>query len=158
MLFDSALRSDFLFWATTKVAPDALVRFVLGTPPEVVAGATADERSRVASIIAQLQPIGARRAGLLNDARVVSTLPRYDLERISSPTLVISLVDDLFGTFVAGRYTAEHIVGARFVGYPSGGHVWVGHHKSIVTEIAAFASSAGDAIESTVDGETLATR
>ena len=59
-------------------------------------------------------------------------------ERVAVPTLVISVADDLFGTFDGARYTAEHVPGARFKGYPSGGHVWVGHHKEIVAEIAAF--------------------
>jgi pimeloyl-ACP methyl ester carboxylesterase len=74
----------------------------------------------------------------MNDAAVTSSLPRYELERISAPTLVISVADDLFGTFEAARYTAGHIPGARFVGYPSGGHLWVGHHREVMAEIAAF--------------------
>jgi hypothetical protein len=52
--------------------------------------------------------------------------------------LAISLVDDLYGTYESARYTAEHIPGARFVGYPSGGHVWVGHQEEIVSEILGF--------------------
>jgi hypothetical protein len=39
------------------------------------------------------------------------------------------LADDRFGTYNGARYTAEHIPGARFIGYASCGHVWVGHHK-----------------------------
>jgi pimeloyl-ACP methyl ester carboxylesterase len=81
---------------------------------------------------------GLRRAGLQNDAEVTSTLPRYELERIAVPTLVMSVADDLFGTFDGARYTAGHVPGARFTGYTSGGHVWVGHQKEIVSEIAAF--------------------
>ncbi len=40
----------------------------------------------------------------------------------SSAPLTIGIADDLFGTYDAARYTADHITGARFVGYPSGGH------------------------------------
>jgi pimeloyl-ACP methyl ester carboxylesterase len=83
-------------------------------------------------------PVSPRRLGLLNDAAVTSSLPRYELERIAAPTLVISVADDLFGTYAAARYTAEHIPQARFVGYPIGGHVWVGHHAQVISEIAAF--------------------
>jgi pimeloyl-ACP methyl ester carboxylesterase len=75
---------------------------------------------------------------MLNDVKTLVSLDRYDLERISVPTLAISVADDAFGTFAGARYTAEHIPGARFVGYPSGGHVWVGHQQDIVSEIAAF--------------------
>jgi hypothetical protein len=48
------------------------------------------------------------------------------------------MADDLFGTFDGARYTAEHVPHARFIGYPSGGHLWVGHQKDVVSEIAAF--------------------
>ena len=73
-----------------------------------------------------------------NDAAVVSSLERYELERIAVPTLVMSVADDLFGTFDSARYTAEHIPHARLVGYPNGGHVWLGHQKEVLAEIAAF--------------------
>jgi pimeloyl-ACP methyl ester carboxylesterase len=83
-------------------------------------------------------PISPRRHGLVNDAAVVSSLPRYELERIGTPTLVMSAADDLFGTFDTARYTAEHIPGARFVSYPSGGHLLVGHQRAVQSEMIAF--------------------
>ena len=83
-------------------------------------------------------PVSLRRPGLLNDAAVTSTLPRYELERIAAPTLAISLEDDRFGTYDSARYTAAHIPGARFVGYPSGGHVWVGHQADVESAIAGL--------------------
>jgi len=50
----------------------------------------------------------------------------------------MSTADDLSGTFDAARYTAEHIPRARFIGYPSGGHLLVGHQKEVSSEIIAF--------------------
>lgn len=52
--------------------------------------------------------------------------------------------DDLFGTYDGARYTAQHIPGARFVGYPSGGHLWVGHQQDVLNEISAFLKQAGE--------------
>jgi hypothetical protein len=46
--------------------------------------------------------------------------------------------DDLFGTFDGARYSADHIPKARFIGYPTGGHLWIGHHQEIMAEIAGF--------------------
>ena len=83
-------------------------------------------------------PVSRRRLGLRNDAAIVSSLPRYDLERISARTLAISIEDDLFGTFDGARYSAEHIPRGRFIGYPTGGHLWIGHHQEIMTEITGF--------------------
>jgi pimeloyl-ACP methyl ester carboxylesterase len=71
-------------------------------------------------------PVSLRRQGLLNDGEVTTTLQRYALERIRAPTLMISTQDDLYGTFERARYTAAEIPDARFVGYPSGGHLMVG--------------------------------
>ena len=48
------------------------------------------------------------------------------------------MADDLFGTYDGARYSAEHIPRARFISYPSGGHLWVGHQKEVMAEIAAF--------------------
>jgi len=83
-------------------------------------------------------PISQRRNGLLNEAIVIPSLQRYELERINVPTLAISCADDLFGTYDAARYTADQIAGARFVGFPTGGHLWVGHQERVTDEIAAF--------------------
>lgn len=137
-LFDTALRSDFLFWAATRVARSTVIRAILATPPAVVAGASADEQARIDKVVAGILPVSPRRLGLLNDAAITSSLPRYELERITTPTLVISVADDLFGTFDGARYTAEHVAGARFVGYPTGGHLWVGHQEELMSEIAGF--------------------
>jgi pimeloyl-ACP methyl ester carboxylesterase len=134
LLFETALKSDFLFWAAIRFAPETVMRAILATPPAVVESASAEEQARVERIL----PVSLRRRGLLNDAAVTSSLPRYELERILAPTLAISAADDLFGTFDGARYTAEQIRGARFIGYPSGGHVWVGHHAEVLSEVAAF--------------------
>lgn len=138
LLFDTALRSDFLFWAAIRFARTTVIRAILATPPAVVENASAEEKARVDEMMERILPVSPRRLGLLNDAAVTSSIPRYALERIATPTLAISMEDDLFGTFDVARYTAEHISGARFIGYPSGGHVWVGHHDQVMREIAAF--------------------
>jgi pimeloyl-ACP methyl ester carboxylesterase len=138
ILFDAALKSDFLFWAMPRLAPRAMMRSLVGTLPEVVAAAGNAERARAALVLDHLLPFSQRRLGLLNDAAIVSALPRYELERIGAPTLVVSAADDLFGTWEPARYSAEHIPGAMFVGYPSGGHLLIGHKDDSLAEIASL--------------------
>ncbi len=137
-LFDTALRSDFLFWIASRLARGTVYRAILGTPPSVVENASAEERKRVAEVLEWILPVNLRRLGLLNDAAIIPSLPRYELERIAAPTLIFSLADDLYGTYEGARYSAEHIPRARFIGYPSGGHLWVGHQKEVMSEVAAF--------------------
>ena len=135
-LFDTALRADALFWVATKVARRTVTHALLATPARDLQAATPDERARADAMLDHVLPVSARRQGLVNDAAIVSTLPRYDLERIATPTLVISVEDDLFGTYAMARYTAEHVSGARFVGFPTGGHLWVGHHAEVLAQLA----------------------
>jgi pimeloyl-ACP methyl ester carboxylesterase len=140
-MYERAVRSDLLYWLTLRVAPGVVVKTILATPPEALVQASREERRRVARIAEHILPLELRQAGLLNDARVARALGPSPLETVGCPTLVISLADDLYGTYESARYTASRIPGARFVGYPRGGHVWAGHHDAILDELASFLSS-----------------
>jgi 2-hydroxy-6-oxonona-2,4-dienedioate hydrolase len=141
-LVNTALRSDFLFWAATRFARRTVIGFILATPPEVVEHASASEQQRVQRTLDHILPVSPRRVGLLNDGSITTTLPRYDLERIAAPTLLISCKDDRFGTDDVAAYTAAQIPGAHFLGYPSGGHLWVGHAEEVAAEISSFLTKA----------------
>ena len=142
LLFDSALRSDFLFWAAIRLAHRTLIRSILGTPPALVDHASPAERARVEEILEHILPVTARRLGLINDAFVTTHLERYPLESLETPTLLIGTADDLYGTFDAARFASERIPNARFLSYPTGGHLWVGHHDEVTSAIAAFLTEA----------------
>lgn len=144
LLFETALKSDFIFWLSTRLLRRTLIEAILATPNAVVERASAEEQQRVEKMLKQILPIAPRRNGLINDAAVTSTLPRYALERVTAPTLAVSVEDDLFGTYASARYTAEQIKGARFVGFKSGGHVWVGRDAEVYDALARFLSRAGD--------------
>jgi 2-hydroxy-6-oxonona-2,4-dienedioate hydrolase len=134
-LLETALKWDFLYWAAMSVSRAAVTRAILATPPEVVQAASQEEQQRVERMMTNILPVSERRLGLLNDALVTSKLEPFELERIVAPTLTISVKDDLFGTFDVARYTAERVPGARFLGYPTGGHLWVGHDREVTAEI-----------------------
>ena len=137
-MIERATGSDLLYWIAMKAAPSLVVGTILGTPPEVVATAAAEDQARVRKLMREILPLSARQDGLRNEAEVAASLARYELEHISAPTLVVSLADDGYGTYESARYTAAHIAGARFIGYPSGGHLWVGHHQEIFAELLEF--------------------
>jgi pimeloyl-ACP methyl ester carboxylesterase len=137
-MVDMGLRSDFLFWTASRLARQTVTRALLATPTAVVENASAGEQARVRQMLDRILPVSERRHGLINDAAVIPALRRYELERITTPTLTISVADDLFGTYDSARYTAGQIRGARFVGYASGGHLWVGHQQDVLNEIARF--------------------
>jgi pimeloyl-ACP methyl ester carboxylesterase len=142
LLFDTALKSDFLFWVAPKIARNAMLQAILGTPPSVLQNASAEERARIAQVLDHIQPLSMRRLGLLNDVSIVRSLPRYELERIAAPTLIVGMADCLYGTHSGARYSAEHIPRARFMSYPTGGHLWAGHQNEVMAEIAGFLRNA----------------
>lgn len=135
LIFATALRWDFPFWAASRIARNSLIRAMLGTPPELLDTASAGDRDRVSRMLDYVLPVKARREGLLNDGYVTTTMRRPAFEKIKAPTLVVSAEDDLYGTFERGRYTAAEIAGARFIGFPSGGHMLVGRQDEITREV-----------------------
>ncbi len=138
LVFDTALKWDFPLWAASRIARRPLIRTMLGTPPELMDHASDADRERVSRMLDYVLPVTERRAGLLNDGVVTTTLERFDLGRVEAPTLAISAEDDLYGTFERARYTAEEISNARFVGFADGGHLLVGRQEQVAAETDAF--------------------
>lgn len=131
-------RSDLLMWAGARVLRTKMVETVLGTPAEDVRAASEDDRRRVEAMLEQILPVGSRARGLLNEGAVARTLRPLPLERMRIPTLIASVVNDGYGTYPGARYTAEHIAGSRFIGYPRGGHMLVGHEAEFDAEVLGF--------------------
>jgi pimeloyl-ACP methyl ester carboxylesterase len=148
-LFDTALRSDFLFWALIHGAPELAYRTILGTPDALVAAASDPEKARLDRLMNSILPVAPRRPGLVNDAIVTTHLERVELERITAPTLIFSARDDGYKTWDGAQYSAQHIPHARFVGYPVGGHLLVGHEQEETREILAFLRPATSSSPST---------
>lgn len=138
LVFDTALKWDLPLWAASRIARRSLIRTMLGTPPALLNHASDADRERVFRMLDYVLPVTERRAGLLNDGVVTTTLERFDLELVGAPTLVISAEDDLYGTFERARYTAEEISNARFVGYADGGHLLVGRQEQVTSEVDVF--------------------
>jgi pimeloyl-ACP methyl ester carboxylesterase len=140
-LFSTALNFDFPFWAMRRASKRTFVRAILGTPPQDLDKVSPAERARVERLLDHILPVSLRRLGMINDGKIVSTLPRYDLEKISAPTLCISVADDLYGTFVPARYTAGQVQNGRFIGYATGGHILASHQEDVTRAITSFLGS-----------------
>ncbi|MGA3301937.1 MAG: alpha/beta hydrolase [Methylovirgula sp.] len=130
--------SNLIYWLATKIAPRLIVKLALGTPPRLLRSASDEESARLLRFTTDVLPISERHSGILNDARIAASIPPYDLEKIQAPTLVVSLRDDGYVTFPGAAYSASKIAGAKFIGYESGGHLWVGHQRELMQEIADF--------------------
>lgn len=129
------LGSDFLFWAAIHLAREQVIKVVLATPPELLAGASPQERARVNAMVDNILPVSARAAGLRSDTAVGKHLTPAPLETLRVPTLIVSARDDRYGTYASAEYTASRIAGTRFIGFDSGGHTWVGHNYAVMAEV-----------------------
>ncbi|MFO1187588.1 MAG: alpha/beta hydrolase [Alphaproteobacteria bacterium] len=126
---------DFAWWAAEKIAPEMLIRF-LGVPPDLVSGATPDQRARVLRIMNSVEPLSMRFAGINIDSQ--PALHALPLDKIAAPTLVISSRDDLFNTAPAAEYAASRIAGAKLVIYETGGHLLVGREAETEALVQEF--------------------
>jgi pimeloyl-ACP methyl ester carboxylesterase len=142
LLADTVLKSDFAFWLMIHLARRTVIENILGTPFDVAEHASPAERERLQTMLMNILPVSRRRAGLFNDGAVVSGLKRFDLERIEAPTLLMSAEDDRYGTFPGAQYTAGQIKNARFIGFPTGGHLWLGHNEEVLTVVRDFLQDA----------------
>jgi len=75
--------ADFVWWATERLAPSVLIRFV-GVPPELVARASKNDRARIMSIVRNIQPLSLRFAGINIDSN--PNLKPLPLENIRVPS------------------------------------------------------------------------
>ena len=146
-LVEAMVASDFAFWLATKFAHSALVHKLLGTPIEVYRKATRAERRAVDEVLTIMLPISKRIDGIRNDAVVASTLTRFALEEIRTPTLLIGAADCGYGTYEGCVYTARQIRDARLIAFATGGHLLTGHEDEVRVQIARFLSETGGARE-----------
>ena len=142
-MFEAVLGSDFFFWLNMKLARDTVLERVFATPARDFQNASPEEQERVLRVMRSALPLSRRREGLWNDLAIAASSPRYELERIASSALVIGIENDLFGIYQSGRSAAERIPGARFVGFRTGGHLWVGRQEEVVSEMTKFLDQAG---------------
>ena len=131
-------QSDFLMWAGSRVVRTKMVETVLGTPAEDVRVASEAERRRVYTMLDQILPVSSRARGLMNEGAIARALRPLPLDRISAPSLITSVANDGYGTYAGALYTAEHVPGARFIGYLRGGHMLVGHEDEFAAETLRF--------------------
>ncbi len=87
----------------------------------------AHKHTSIDAVADHILPVSLRAAGLRSDTAASKNLQPAALESIHLPTLIISARDDRYGTFASAKYTAERIAEAKFIGFETGGHTWVGH-------------------------------
>jgi pimeloyl-ACP methyl ester carboxylesterase len=129
-LLKASLHSDFLFWAITRMPHKVVLQTFLGTPPADFENLSARDQANALSLIKKILPITPRSAGMWNDSVTNGAAPRYDLEHLQAPALLIAAQDDLYKTYLYAQYTSERAPNARYISYPTGGHILLGHPEA----------------------------
>lgn len=136
IVWNVMFRSDFAYWLIATGFESNLMS-IFGVPPEVVAELSPAEKDWIPQFLQSMHPISLRQTGIFNDIRNGSTLD-YRFERITAPTLVIHAVDDSLVEFSHGQYTAQNVPGARLIQLESGGHILMGQHEKVTSEVQEF--------------------
>jgi pimeloyl-ACP methyl ester carboxylesterase len=134
-IFNTLFESDFVYWLiTTKFESQLLSTF--GVPKKAQAALTTAEKKWASMFLQSMHPISLRKAGIHNDRKY--NIHEYSLEQITVPTLVIHAKDDSLIAFSQGQYTAQNIPDAQFIILQNGGHILMGHHEKVKSEIDSF--------------------
>jgi pimeloyl-ACP methyl ester carboxylesterase len=137
-IIEHGLRSDLLFWTGIRLNEDAMFAALLATDPVLIHAANAAEQARARAILRDILPVSDRARGLLNDARLSGNPAPMALDKITAPTLAISLADDRFQTLAAAEHIANTVPGAALVRFETGGHIWVGREAEVFNAIDGF--------------------
>lgn len=129
---------DFPMWAAQHIAPRLMWRLV-GVPASLVPSLAPRDRVALETMVELILPVGTRRRGLLYDAHNQSGAePRYPIERIGAPTLLVTAADDLYRTAPVARRAARLIPGARLIEYERGGHLLLGCDGDLTPRVVEF--------------------
>jgi len=147
-IFDTLMRSDFLFWAMiTYNRPFGYQ--MLGVPKGFPL--TSAYKAKLDESLATTLPVSRRINGFLFDnfnpqfgkdfsESIAETNP-YPLGEIKTPVLVIDAKDDPYANIENVRGLAEKFPNARMFVVPGGGHPHLGHGQEIDAEIMQFLNS-----------------
>lgn len=113
---------DALYWAASTLLQRPLLG-LMGVSGEVVATLTPGQRRLAERVIAEMNPVAPRAAGVAFDHR--AKLPDERIAGIRAPTLVLHARDDGLQLYRNAEYAAAHIPGARLRGFERGGHLLI---------------------------------
>lgn len=143
-LYQALFGSDLPYWLLSKVARDTLLA-IFDVSPQLRASLDPEEAAFVDRIVETFRPVTLRTAGLRNEGAAVDPSARYDLDSIAAPALVIHARDDGINPVGFGLYAARHLRDAEFIALDTGGHLLLGHHRTVRAAVRGFlASVSGD--------------
>ncbi len=143
LVFDIFFRSDFAYWATITYFGSRVQTAWVGLPEGFTP--IAEEKAEAGALLASLLPVSERADGSFFN--VYTSTPEmlnssenkdYPFGNIKIPTLVLSAVDDPLALHENARALADQIPNAHLLSVPDGGHMLLGHHNEVRSEVTQF--------------------
>jgi pimeloyl-ACP methyl ester carboxylesterase len=146
-IFETLLRSDFLYWAMVTFFPKSVQNAAGMVPKGYVL--SPQQEALIKTILKGNLPISSRIDGFIFESYTtadeflesVSAGSPYPLSRIQTPVLILDALDDPIANLENVRGLAERMPNARLVTMPDGGHFFFGHREEVKDEIARFLRS-----------------
>jgi len=134
-IFNVLFQSDFVYWLITTKFESQLIS-IFGVPEKTQTKLTTAEKKWASEFLQSMHPISLRKAGIYNDRKY--KIHDHSLEYITVPTLVIHAEDDSLISFTQGQYTTQNIPDAQFIKLQNGGHLLMGQHEKVRSEVEEF--------------------
>lgn len=128
-VYEWLLKSDFRFRLILRVFPQ-LVQNLMGVSKKNIAVIDPEEYDFVQLFTKAFLPVSARYTGWLNDSKNLNLPTTLQIERITTPTLIISAKDDVLAPHSWSRLLSDRIPGAKLITHTNGGHLILGHTKT----------------------------
>jgi len=131
--------TDFFTWAMLTAGREQMIA-MLGVTREVQATLTPQEQQWAEEMLRAMLPITQRAEGIRDDFYIDRS--GFRLDQIAAPTLVVHAVDDKLVFYEEnGKYTVDHIPGAKSITLSNGGHFLMGQHNQVRSEVTVFLKS-----------------
>jgi pimeloyl-ACP methyl ester carboxylesterase len=129
-------QSDYAYWLVAKFMRPTLLN-LMGIPPTVYSGFTADQKQRAQQMLDIMHPMSARYAGTINDSVMIQQAPP-STANISAPTLILHARNDTLVSFQHAEHTHASISQSRLVVFETGGHGLLSEMSAVRQSISQF--------------------
>ncbi|HEX6232712.1 MAG TPA: alpha/beta hydrolase [Jiangellaceae bacterium] len=130
--------SNLLMWLIRTYLSTVIVNNMMGIPKDLPL--TEADRARLDEELDAIFPVFERVQGAVFDGFTgnADINTGYPLHTIGAPTLLVHYKDDAGPPYAGAVALADAIPGARLLGIDHGGHLGLGNHREVPSEIAAF--------------------
>lgn len=136
-LYAVLLSNDVFYWVVSKTARRQL-EAAFDAREDLKRNLPEAEEVFVNNLVDTFLPASRRLPGVRNESAAVNSDATYGLGSIEAPLLIVHARDDRLNPFAIGEMLATKTPVNRFLVLDSGGHLLLGHHRQLRSEIERF--------------------